>query len=155
MYDVEARQFPTWSRDLVANLPKRLTLAHDPILGVLFDPSAASTPSKSKSKHGPGRYVILWGSTWLCKIKLDGSVISGSGSGKKRRREGEKSAALQPIPFSKLDEEQQDFKMITHYRPILYVDFLAAGELVVVERPLVDVLATLPPAYFKHKYGAS
>jgi U3 small nucleolar RNA-associated protein 4 len=46
-------------------------------------------------------------------------------------------------------------KMITHYRPILFVDFLGAGELVVVERPLVDVLAGLPPAFFKHKYGAS
>lgn len=45
--------------------------------------------------------------------------------------------------------------MITHYRPILYMDFLDAGELVVVERPLVDVLSELPPAYFKHKYGAS
>ena len=28
-------------------------------------------------------------------------------------------------------------------------------ELVVVERPLVDILLMLPPAYFKHKYGIS
>ena len=45
--------------------------------------------------------------------------------------------------------------MITHYRPVLHVDFLDSGELVVVERPLVDVLALLPPAYYKSKYGAS
>lgn len=54
-----------------------------------------------------------------------------------------------------MQEEQDNFKMVTHYRPILHVDFVASGELVVVERPLVDVLATLPPAYFKPKYGAS
>jgi U3 small nucleolar RNA-associated protein 4 len=61
--------------------------------------------------------------------------------------------ALAPAPG--VDDQSSDFKMITHYRPILFVDYLTAGELVVVERPLVDVLSTLPPAYFKHKYGAS
>lgn len=54
-----------------------------------------------------------------------------------------------------LEEQDSNFKMVTHYRPILHVDFLGPGELVVVERPLVDVLATLPPAYFKPKYGVS
>lgn len=54
-----------------------------------------------------------------------------------------------------LEEQDSNFKVVTHYRPILLVDFLDPGELVVVERPLVDVLATLPPAYFKPKYGAS
>lgn len=45
--------------------------------------------------------------------------------------------------------------MITHYRPILFLDFLVNGELVVVERPLIDVLSTLPPPFFTPKYGAS
>jgi U3 small nucleolar RNA-associated protein 4 len=60
-----------------------------------------------------------------------------------------------PPPAPGVDDSTRDFKMITHFRPILFVDFLTAGELVVVERPLVDVLSTLPPAYFRHKYGAS
>ena len=51
--------------------------------------------------------------------------------------------------------QQRNFKLVTHYRPLLFVDFVAPGELVVVERPLVDVLAKLPPAYFKPKYGAT
>ncbi len=41
--------------------------------------------------------------------------------------------------------------MITQYRPILCCDFLSKDELVIVE---VDVLMTLPPAYFRHKYGS-
>ena len=45
------------------------------------------------------------------------------------------------------------FSFVTRYRPILFADFLRANELVVVERPLVDLMATLPPAFFKPKYG--
>ena len=50
---------------------------------------------------------------------------------------------------------QENFKLVTAYRPILFVDFVGNKELVVVERPLVDVLAKLPPAFFKPKYGAT
>lgn len=68
---------------------------------------------------------------------------------RKRRRENYK---LQRNNHEGLEEQ---LKLITQYRPILFVDYLGPGELIVVERPLVDVLATLPPAYFRHKYGAS
>jgi len=63
--------------------------------------------------------------------------------------------SAQKIDVPPEEHQPNNFKMVTHYRPILHVDFLDPGELVVVERPLVDVLATLPPAYFKPKYGAS
>ena len=46
-----------------------------------------------------------------------------------------------------------EFNIITRYRPILFADFLSAGEVVVVERPLVDLMSSLPPAFFKAKYG--
>lgn len=80
---------------------------------------------------------------------------------KKRRRDGKRYAPDARVEVS-LEEsggskpvQQQNFKLVTHYRPILFVDFIAPAELVVVERPLVDVLAKMPPAYFKPKYGAS
>ncbi|KAJ7932627.1 WD40-repeat-containing domain protein [Mycena leptocephala] len=147
VFDVESRQFPSWSKDICNNLPKRFTRAHDHILGVVFDPAIAGTSLKASTGASVPRYALFWGSTWLCKIKLDDA---GKSSLKKRRREGDKSPKIDPM-----SEDHAKFKMITHYRPILHVDFLAPGELVVVERPLVDVLATLPPAYFVHKYGAS
>lgn len=143
VYDVESRQFPPWGKQLCSNLPKRFTHAHDPILGIAFDPIGHSTNALS-------RHALFWGSTWMCKLPLTGSL--GASNNKKRRRESMKRPALPPT--SGVDDPG-DFKMITHYRPILFVDYLAAGELVVVERPLIDVLSTLPPAYFKHKYGAS
>ncbi|KAJ7042469.1 WD40-repeat-containing domain protein [Mycena alexandri] len=142
LFDVEGRQFPSWAKD-ICNLPKKLTRAHDHILGVAFDPAIAVTSLKAADAAVP-RYALFWGSTWLCKIRLDDSGKSGQ---KKRRREGDK--------IDPMSEDNVNFKMVTRYRPILHVDFLAPGELVVVERPLVDVLATLPPAYFVHKYGTS
>lgn len=144
VYDVESRQFPAWGKELSSNLPKRFTHAHDPVLGVAFDPAGSSTES-------PSRYALFWGSTWICKLPLNHSA--GAGNNKKRRRESIKRFA--PLPPPGVDDPPGDFKMITHYRPILFVDYLGAGELVVVERPLVDILSTLPPAYFKHKYGAT
>ncbi|KAF8895039.1 WD40-repeat-containing domain protein [Gymnopilus junonius] len=124
IFDVETRQFPVWGKELSASLPKRFRFAHDPILGVAFDPAVSLGGEQGKT-----RYVLFWGATWL-------------------RRE---------VPVAEENEERQwrDYKMITQYRPILACDFLTKDELVVVERPLVDVLLTLPPAYFKHKYGAS
>ncbi|KZP32200.1 hypothetical protein FIBSPDRAFT_723294 [Athelia psychrophila] len=132
VFDVEAGVFPEWARTLSTSLPKRFTRIHDPVLGIAFDPA-------SQGK------VLFWGSTWMCRVNLGEHMSKGS---KKRRRNSMKNGAPE-------EEANNDFKMVTHYRPILHVEFLAPGELVVVERPLVDVLATLPPAYFKPKYGAS
>ncbi|KAF7339657.1 WD-REPEATS-REGION domain-containing protein [Mycena sanguinolenta] len=127
VFDVESRQFPSWSKDICSNLPKKFTRTHDHILGVTFDPALAGPSLKATS--------------------LDDSGRSGN---KKRRREGDSGPQIDAV-----SEDHANFKMVTHYRPILFIDFLAPRELVVVERPLVDVLATLPPAYFAHKYGAS
>ncbi|KAF5368316.1 hypothetical protein D9758_002360 [Tetrapyrgos nigripes] len=144
IYDVESRQFPTWHKELCDNLPKNLTQAKEPILGVTFQPES------------PG-HAIFWGSTWLCKLNVQGSNFMVSGSSKKRRRDSVHANAKATAPTLGQEESlsSKEFKMITQYRPLLLVDFLSQGEMVVVERPLVDVLATLPPAYFKHKYGAS
>ena len=51
------------------------------------------------------------------------------------------------------EETLSNFKIVTRYRPNLFVDFLDGGELLIVERPLGDVLRELPPAFFKPRYG--
>lgn len=51
-------------------------------------------------------------------------------------------------------EADPDFHLVRRYRPLLLVDYLGPGELLVVERPLIDLLNTLPPAYFKATYGS-
>ncbi|KAI0639180.1 WD40 repeat-like protein [Trametes polyzona] len=171
VYDVEARQFPRWARPLVQGLPQRFTRLHDPVLGVAFDPGArpgtgASAGSGEEgAPHLPPRTALFWGATWLCKVNL--AERAGPGAFEKRRRGKRKAMDPPPNANGRVEvqvddgagEQQQqhprNFKLVTHYRPLLFVDFVAPGELVVVERPLVDVLAKLPPAYFKPKYGAS
>ncbi|KAG6911760.1 hypothetical protein DXG01_000006 [Tephrocybe rancida] len=143
IYNVESRQFPSWGKELCSNLPKRFTQAHDPVLGVAFDIAEPTSGSSDARRH-----ALFWGSTWICKLSMTNSAPRGPT--KKRRRE-----SVAPSTAAPVDESYGDFKMIMHYRPILHLDFLAGGELVVVERPLVDVLSDLPPAYFKHKYGTS
>ncbi|KAI0963283.1 hypothetical protein AcW1_000403 [Taiwanofungus camphoratus] len=160
VYDVESRHFPRWAQGLDKSLPRRFAHLHDPILGVTFDPGArAGEPSTG----APPRSALFWGATWLCRVKLD--AHAGWGGFEKKRRRGARrlappgvsnpSAPTDVLQEGQLQNPQQNFKLVTHYRPILLADFIAPAELVVVERPLVDVLAKLPPAYFKPKYGAS
>lgn len=151
IYDVEKRQFPVWGKDLALSLPRRFTGAHEAVLGVEFDPYEPGAGSGKGGDEGKTRYVLFWGSTWIFKASLDTTAFVGKK--KKRRRDEERRAALD----AEEEEERRwrDFKMITQYRPMLCCGFLGKDELVVVERPLVDVLMTLPPAYFRHKYGAS
>jgi U3 small nucleolar RNA-associated protein 4 len=159
IFNVESRTFPDWSIPLSNNLPKRFTHLHDPILGLTFNP----TPFKDGS-----RKALFWGSTWMCSIKLD-SPAGWGGFSKKRRREYRTvvNGASQPgtnvgkaqVNVSAEDQKRQtqpkNFTVLTQYRPLLLVDFLDCGEMVVVERPLVDVMSAMPPAFFKPKYGSS
>jgi U3 small nucleolar RNA-associated protein 4 len=146
VYDVEARTFPAWARALTAALPRRFTHLHDPVLGVAFDFGGARGSA------------LFWGASWLCRVHL-GAGVGYGGFDKKRRRGGQRPSAKVPATFRGVEDgrvfQQDNFKLVTHYRPILFADFIAPGELVVVERPLVDVLAKLPPAFFKPKYGAT
>ncbi|TBU35023.1 WD40 repeat-like protein [Dichomitus squalens] len=159
VYDVEARQFPRWARSLVNGVPQRFTHLHDPVLGVTFDPGSGA---EGEGSPLPPKTALFWGATWICKVMLT-ERIGYSGFEKRRRgkrKAPEASASADGRVEVSLEEGQQEvqqrnFKLVTHYRPLLFVDFVAPGELVVVERPLVDVLAKLPPAYFKPKYGAT
>jgi U3 small nucleolar RNA-associated protein 4 len=103
---------------------------------------------------GKSRYALLWGANWLIKLPLSLSTTGGHPlTSRKRRRPQQDQVDVQTMTEESLTNSSS--RLVTHYRPILHVDFLDDGELVIVERPLVDVLRTLPPAYFKHKYGSS
>ena len=163
VYDVEARQFPRWARSLVNGVPQRFTHLHDPVLGVTFDPgSRVYGGTDAEGSPLPLKTALFWGATWICKVMLTERI--GYGGFEKRRRGKRKAfdanATVNGRVGVSVEEDQQDvqrhnFKLVTHYRPLLFVDFIAPGELIVVERPLVDVLAKLPPAYFKPRYGAT
>lgn len=159
IFNVESRTFPEWSIPLCSNLPKRFTHLHDPILGLTFNP----TPSKDGS-----RKALFWGFTWMCSVKLD-SPVGWGGFSKKRRREYQSTSNGASQSHANIGKahanvsaedtygqgQPKNFTVLTHYRPLLLVDFLDSGEMIVVERPLVDVMSAMPPAFFKPKYGSS
>jgi U3 small nucleolar RNA-associated protein 4 len=158
LYDVEARQFPPWSRALCSALPKRFTHLHDAILGVTLAPADPEEKNVDKERSGSssiGQNVLalFWGATWLCKVQFAAPVGWGGFEKKRRRR---RSGGVDRGTASVRDRDAIDnFKLVTQYRQILLADFISPGELVVVERPLTDVLLNLPPAYYRPKYGAS
>lgn len=127
LFDAESRSFSsTWK-----GLP-RLGETHDSLIGAFF--------LEEKT-------VLLWGATWICKTKLD--VVTAA-SPRKRQR----SNSHARIEFSANRKSENDaFNMITRYSSILHVGLIGSQELVIVERPLMDVMGILPPAYFKPKYG--
>jgi len=128
--------------------------------------TGAGGPAEEDGEGAGQRHALFWGATWLCRVTLDAPV--GWGGFVKKRRRGASGShrhphSSRPPPSASgpgaqnKDEEDNDsitnFKLLTRYRPILFVDFLDAGELLVVERPLVDVLRALPPAFFKPRFG--
>ena len=126
-------------------------------MGVTFDPGAAIAPNDAAAGEGaiaegvtsPPRSALLWGSTWLCRVKLD--VMPAHIHDKRRRWEGPRGK--RGDADGEAPKPEKNFAVVVKYRPTLFVDFIGPKELVVVERPLVDVMQRLPPAFFKPKYG--
>jgi len=154
LYDVETRQFPPWSRALCTALPKRFTHLHDAMLGVTLAPVVQEENNADEEGGSSGRNVLalFWGPTWLCKVQFAAPVGWGGFEKKKRRR---RRSGDVDHGAERDRNAIHNFKLVTQYRQILLAEFLAPGELVVVERPLTDLLVNLPPAYYRPKYGAS
>lgn len=105
----------------------------------------------------PKRNVILWGRGWLCKVDLMGSgIMSGDAGPGFRKRSRSFGSNQAPTPIVRLQDTQRDesSQVVTRYRDIMLVDLLGPRELIVVERPAVEILQSLRPAYYKPKYGA-
>ncbi len=74
LYDVEARQFPPWSRSLCTALPKRFTHLHDAILGVTLAPADPEKIVNKDSSTSQDVLALFWGATWLCKVQFAAPV---------------------------------------------------------------------------------
>lgn len=105
-------------------------------------PAPPSTPSRSKSKaKAKGKANHASGPLTNAVTSADDADAEGGDDANEHDKEHD-------------GETPTNFKLVSRYRPILCADFLANGELLVVERPLVDVLRGLPPAFFKPRYGS-
>lgn len=115
--------------------------------------------------------MYVWAANWLARVdvstpKVEALLKKPVGVSAEVGAGVEKAVGKKAALKRKRGEGDEAFGIVMKFRPVLMVDFCAPSsdgqteeqgeaEMVVVERPLVDLLATLPPAYLKPKYGAS
>ena len=159
-YDVENRRFPP---ALSVAMPDSVRGLHDPVIGLAADTRKAAGSS--------ARSVLLWGATWILRVRL---AVPGTGKGKSNKKKRALAiAAAAAAPDNKMavsdsaavvveevdmdapaKEDTGRFKLTTTFRPLIGLGFVGEDELVVVERPWLDLVKDLPASYFKAgKYG--
>jgi U3 small nucleolar RNA-associated protein 4 len=142
VYDIDKRRFPP---HLNTPVPAEVRSLTDPVLGIAADASTAS---------GTGS-VLMWAGTWVCRVRLGGGGANSRKAIKKRKMAGlavEGGGAEQSSGPKAM--EMARFALSKDYRSLLGVQFVGEKELVLVERPWLDLVGTLPASYFKGgKYG--
>eukprot|EP00007_Cunea_sp_BSH-02190019_P007399 CAMPEP_0174229428 /NCGR_PEP_ID=MMETSP0417-20130205/413_1 /TAXON_ID=242541 /ORGANISM="Mayorella sp, Strain BSH-02190019" /LENGTH=828 /DNA_ID=CAMNT_0015306975 /DNA_START=121 /DNA_END=2603 /DNA_ORIENTATION=+ len=133
-WEVESGRLTTWSRTLAKQMPDSLRKHRSPVLGVSFNPAR---------EHAFVAFSHF--ATWTGD--LDQSPSAGAQSrrqGGKQKRKGKRKAND--------DRQQQDQrteapnpKHCLEYQPLLFAGFLAADEVVTIERPWLHISAALPP----------
>lgn len=169
IFDIEEKLFPDRARTFCQSVSQRLASLNDPAMGLDFHPSSTSSWfNPSIELNGDAtvasntRTVMLWGASWVCKFRIGENIKPVNFSRKRRRDEaGSEEKEPEAVPSDLVGEQADDVEgdeelgliVWTKYKNLMGVGFLNARELVVVERPLLDVLAGQPPAYYKSKYG--
>ncbi|KAF8710930.1 WD40 repeat-like protein, partial [Rhizoctonia solani] len=139
LFDAEAQMF-------YPALPDKVSHLQDPILGIVFPPTL--TPNERK--------MYVWSAGWLARYDIP-TPSSSTLTKQPAPPSAPESSTELSLKRKRAGEVDESFAIVTKFRPVVLADFCmdGAGEMVVVERPLVDLLSTLPPAYLKPKYGAN
>ena len=97
---------------------------NDPITKVMFNPKKPDE-------------LFYHSKEVLGKLKYNTDVSAHKKKSKKRKH-----------------EDNSPLKTLGRFTNIMFMDFNAAGDLVVVERLISDILAKLPPALYVKKFGS-
>jgi len=57
------------------------------------------------------------------------------------------------VDLSKRADDPSNFRLQTKYKPVMFMEFVARDELVVVERPWQDVASHFPDTLWRPRYG--
>lgn len=177
IFDVESKSFPPWQRDFSQTVSQRIALLNDPIIGVSFVPLPVSVPaidSHISPKSMQHQSVVVWSANWICRFHFnptnhpvikkrarndrddsdsENEGVNGAGQEDQNQTQEETEGEDVDLRTEKAGNGKFYLGLIKKYRNILGIHFLNAQEMVVVERPLIDALSGLPPAYFQGKYG--
>ncbi|XP_053304804.1 U3 small nucleolar RNA-associated protein 4 homolog [Spea bombifrons] len=133
-FSAAQRGYTEWSRRLLRHGLHRDWLERDtPITGISFNPS--------KPQH------ILMHDTYMVCV-LDKSLPLPDDKTILLNQK-----ALKNMSVNARKSQAHAFKITKQYQPLLFMDLLDDGELVLVERPLSDIQAQLPPPIKQKKFG--
>lgn len=126
----------------------------EPILGVAFEPSSASSTANDKRVHesrravasaNVGKIAIVWGASWVAKVDLEVVQRAFEKFGNEGKTETPKGKKRSRETNGNGKEEEKglklDFKVTRRYQPICYLGFVGTGEMCVVERTWFDLVS--------------
>lgn len=145
-FDVDSQRVPSWARRISANPSGALTSLRDPMMGMVYDPLPAD---------GVDETLLLYGATWLCKMKIPSGSPDYQNAGKKGKRKADSEQEMESQGQTYQHVKSTPAEVFHKYQPILLVDFNAKGEMVVIERPYFNLLGQMAPAFVEQKYGTS
>eukprot|EP00658_Telonema_sp_P-2_P023256 TRINITY_DN19306_c0_g1_i3.p1 TRINITY_DN19306_c0_g1~~TRINITY_DN19306_c0_g1_i3.p1 ORF type:complete len:153 (-),score=35.27 TRINITY_DN19306_c0_g1_i3:87-545(-) len=141
LYNVEEAKLRDYSVEGSTDvLPKGHHLFSKPdIIGVTFNPLE---PEK----------IVFYSHEFLCRVDL-----------RKPRVEEIENKSAQKQPRSKKSKKHTDtkkksiqsVKFVDKFRPILYVGFADDGSMIVIERPWLQVMESLPSTLYRPRYGSA
>ena len=113
----------------------------DALIGIVFEPISSLS----------GQYsLLLWGSSFITSFLLpnqtDIDALQAEAAGVKRTADDSTVSFRRRTSFSNVAMKRK-------YRDLIGVEFMKYGEMVVVERPFIDLLPSLPPAFYSRTYG--
>ena len=172
IYDVDNGRLNEWSRKYSHQLPARFLDNRDTIMGAFFHPVSPH----SLMLWGAGFMCTIDTSATLVsndvllnsaeKRSRETEAIIDSSSKKHSSESGAhrvvdneqpmqfREPIIKTIESSKKNSSKPDaFNMDHRFQSVMFAGTIGS-EIVVVERPVLQALACLPNAFFKHKYGS-
>lgn len=138
-FDVESKTVSAWTSTVGKKIVSDMEIRDHKVKGILCNPDDDSK-------------VILYNEDLFLSTKLVDALGPMSPSPAKRARKTRNSqdenAELPPSDFA-----HQPRVVVKEYRPILFVDFLAKDEVVVIETPWLKIVQNLPDVLYRHRFG--
>ncbi|XP_063293626.1 U3 small nucleolar RNA-associated protein 4 homolog [Pelobates fuscus] len=133
-FSISLKEYTDWSRRLLRHGLHRDWLERDtPITGVSFNPSMPE-------------HILMHDTFMLCVVDKTLPLPDDKTALLNQR-------TLKGLSVKARKSQAHAFKITKKYQPLLFMDLLDDGELVVVERPFSDIQAQLPPPIRQKKFG--
>ena len=140
MFDVANKAPAPWAESFNLHNPQILSEARDELLGIAIEPLSANGSDEDLS-------LICWGATFTTSIRIPSKAyIAGLRSQGLKRTSDDQVRSNPKSSF-------YSARLTRKFTDIISVEFARNGELLVVERPYMDLLPNMPAAVATKRYG--